>query len=88
MLPEATTTELTKVHHPEGLEENREIAQRGGGVAGAARRAIEAESGRPVVTSQAAIDFTKVVSGVIEANGKEKPTQSIQESDGDGQKDS
>lgn len=70
MLSEATTTEMTKVHNPDGLAENREIARRGGGVAGLAREAIEKDTGRPVVTPQTAIDFTQVVSGVIEATAK------------------
>jgi len=34
MLAEATTTELSKVHQPQGFEENREIAKRGGSYAG------------------------------------------------------
>ena len=46
MLAEATTTELTKVHNPSGLEENQKIAQKGGNVAGNARREIEQETGK------------------------------------------
>ena len=41
MLAEATTTELTKLHNPSGLEENQKIAQKGGNVAGNARREID-----------------------------------------------
>ena len=61
MLAEATTTELTKVHDPQGLEENKIIAKRGGKVAGDARKAIEEDTGRPVITSKNAIDFTNVI---------------------------
>ena len=43
MLAETTTTELSKVHQPEGFEESRIVARRGGKVAGDARRAIEAD---------------------------------------------
>ncbi len=57
MLAEATTTELTKAHNPMGLTENQVIAKRGGGVAGDARKAIEADTGRPVITSERAVDF-------------------------------
>ena len=36
MLAEATTTELTKAQNPQGLEENRIVAQTGGKIAGEA----------------------------------------------------
>ena len=72
MLAETTTTELSKAHRPEGFEESRTIARRGGKVAGDARRAIEADTGRPVPTSQNAAQLNAVVvdmiEGVVEAN--------------------
>ena len=51
MLAEATTTELTNAQNPHGLEENRAVAKQGGKVAGNARKEIESQTGRPVVTS-------------------------------------
>ena len=51
MLAEATTTELTNAQNPQGLEENRAVAKQGGKVAGNARKEIEYQTGRPVVTS-------------------------------------
>ena len=51
MLAEATTTELTNARNPQGLEENRIVAQQGGKVAGNARKEIESQTGRPVITS-------------------------------------
>lgn len=51
MLAEATTTELTNAQNPQGLEENRTVAKQGGKVAGNARKEIESQTGRPVVTS-------------------------------------
>lgn len=51
MLAEATTTELTNARNPQGLEENRVVANQGGKVAGNARKEIEAQTGRPVITS-------------------------------------
>lgn len=51
MLAEATTTELTNARNPQGLEENRVVANHGGKVAGNARKEIEAQTGRPVITS-------------------------------------
>lgn len=79
MLAETTTTELSKAHQPEGFEESRIVARRGGKVAGDARRAIEADTGRPAVTAQNAAQLnavvTDVIQGVAEAdkpNGDEK----------------
>ena len=66
MLAEATTTELAKVHDAQGLSENRKVAQRGGKVSGDARKAIEADTGRAVVTPQNAVDFSNLISNVIE----------------------
>jgi len=50
MLGEASTTEISKNVNPQGLEESKDIAKRGGKVAGEARKNIEKESGRPVIT--------------------------------------
>lgn len=67
MLAEATTTELSKVEEPETFEQSKGVAQRGGSVAGNAREEIEAQTGRPVVTSKNARDFRRVLGEVIEA---------------------
>ena len=66
MLAEATTTELTKVQNPQGLEENRVVAKTGGQIAGEARERIEKETGNPVITSQNANSLNSVVTGMIE----------------------
>lgn len=66
MLAEATTTELSKEHQPETFSENQEIAQRGGRIAGQARRAIEADTGKPVITSKNAAQLNQVVMDMIE----------------------
>lgn len=66
MLAETTTTELSKAHQPEGFEESRIVARRGGKVAGDARRAIEADTGRPAVTAENAAQLNAVVTDVIE----------------------
>ena len=78
MLAEATTTELTRVEHPQGLEENRAVSHRGGKVAGNARKEIEAQTGRPVITAQNAAQLGDVVTHLIEdapaadQNGEDK----------------
>lgn len=64
MLAEATTTELINIKHPQGIAENKEIAQKGGSVAGNARKEIEQETGQKVITPKNAIDFSKLIGEV------------------------
>lgn len=52
MLAEATTTEISRQKKPEGFDENKEIAQQGGAIAGNARKEIEAKSGKPIITTK------------------------------------
>lgn len=52
MLGEASTTEISKNVDPEGFEESKDIAKRGGKVAGGARKNIEKESCRSVITKR------------------------------------
>lgn len=67
MLAEATTTEISKQKAPEGLRENVEVARSGGKIAGDARKAIEQQTGVPVITSQSAAQLNQVVTNLIEA---------------------
>lgn len=67
MLAEATTTEFSKETKPETFAENRKVAQRGGSVAGLARKEIEAQTGKPVVSAKNAVDFTRVLDEVLTA---------------------
>ena len=71
MLAEATTTELSKTNNPQSFEENVDIARRGGGVAGNARKEIEENSGRPVMTSKNAVQLNQVVTELIEGVAKD-----------------
>lgn len=66
MLAEATTTELSKAHQPEGFSENQKIAHRGGSYAGQVRQNIEKDTGHPVITSQNAAQLNTVVVDMIE----------------------
>ena len=79
MLAEATTTEISKQKAPEGLRENVEVARSGGKVAGDARKAIEQQTGVPVITSKNAAQLNQVVSNLIEATSeipdKNKPKE-------------
>ena len=70
MLAEASTTSISRTEQPEGLEENRQVARRGGRIAGNARRELEQETGRPVITSQNAQALQQLVTGVVEEVGE------------------
>ena len=67
MLAEATTTEISRQKAPEGLRENVEVARSGGKVAGDARKAIERQTGVPVIASKSAAQLNQVVTNLIEA---------------------
>ena len=66
MLAEATTTEISKQKGPDTFAENVDIARAGGKVAGDARKAVEAQTGVPVITSQNAVQLNQVVIDMIE----------------------
>ena len=73
MLAEATTTEISKQKAPETLSENIDVARAGGKVAGDARKAIETQTGVPVITSKNAAQLSEVVTNLLEdAGNKEK----------------
>ena len=65
MLAEASTTDIAKAEQPQGFDENQQVARRGGNVAGVARKALEAETGRPVVTAQNAESFRQLVTDIV-----------------------
>lgn len=65
MLAEATTTEFSKELKPATFDESREIARRGGKVAGDARKNIEATTNKSVTTSKNAAELNKIVTGLI-----------------------
>ena len=52
MLAEASTTEISKVKKPDGLDENKDIARKGGKAAKKARLEIEKQTGKSIVSSQ------------------------------------
>lgn len=52
MLGEASTTEIARRRDAQGFPENRESARAGGTIAGDARKALEAKSGKPVVSTE------------------------------------
>lgn len=68
-LAELATAELTDAKNPQGLEENRKVSKEGGSIAGNARKNIESQTGRPVVTSKTAAELGFVVEKLIEGGG-------------------
>lgn len=70
MLAEATTTEISKTVEPQTFEENKQVAKRGGRIAGNARKEIEADTGKPVITGKSAVDFSRLITDVIEESAK------------------
>lgn len=77
MLAEASTTDISKTAKPQTFEENKQVAKRGGKVAGIARQALEAETGKPVITEKNAFDFQQLVTDIVE-DAAELPEQSTE----------
>ena len=80
MLAEASTTDISKTAKPQTFEENKQVAKRGGKVAGIARQALEAETGKPVITEKNAFDFQQLVTDIVE-DAAELPDQSGEKKD-------
>ena len=51
-LAEASTTEISKVENPDGFDESRDVAKRGGNIAGNARKELEAVTGKSVISKK------------------------------------
>lgn len=64
MLAETATKDIANTSNPQGFEENRKVAKRGGNVAKVAKETLEQETGEPVITSKNAIDFGRLISDV------------------------
>ena len=65
MLAETATKDIAEAKNPQGLEENKQVAQDGGSIAGDARKSIEARTGKPVITSKNAIDLGRLICDVV-----------------------
>lgn len=65
MLAETATKDIAEAKNPQGLDENKQVAQDGGSIAGDARKSIEARTGKPVITSKNAIDLGRLISDVV-----------------------
>ena len=60
ILAEASTTELSKQRDPQGVEEQKKVAKEGGSVAKVARKQLETQLGRSVISPTKAKDYLKI----------------------------
>lgn len=65
-LGEIATREIAKKENPKGLNENIDVARRGGKIAGNARKDLENELGESVVTSNNALNYEYIEEKEIE----------------------
>ena len=65
MLAETATKDIANTSNPQGFEENKKVAKRGGNVAKIAKETLEQETGQPVITSKNAVDFGRLIGDVI-----------------------
>ena len=68
MLAETATRELSEAEKPDGLNQTISVAKKGGKIAGDARKAIENETGKPVITNKTASQLNHTVVQMIEAS--------------------
>lgn len=66
MLAEATTTEISKRKNPKNLEENAQIAKKGGSIAGSARKQIEEVTGEEIITPKNHLPIIEKTKGISE----------------------
>ena len=72
MLAETATKDIANTSNPQGLEENKRVAKRGGDVAKVAKETLEKETGQPVITPKNAIDFGKLINDVTEESATKR----------------
>jgi len=77
MLAETSAKDISKETDPQTFRENMEVARQGGEIAGIAREALEARTGRSVITSQNAAQLNAVVTDMIERIAGEPEPEEI-----------
>ena len=68
MLGERVTTEISQQEKPEGFEGNKDVARRGGNVAGVARKETEKELGHSVISSENFLNLDEKSNGTLSEN--------------------
>lgn len=82
-LAETATREISQREQPEGFDQSRFVAQRGGRIAGNARKELEAELGQSIITRKNASQLNHVITQMIEASAESTlpPTNRDREKD-------
>ena len=57
ILAEASATEISKAQNPKGFRQSAEVARKGGKIAGDARKKLEVQTGRSVISPEKASDY-------------------------------
>ena len=57
ILAEASTTEISKAQNPKGFKQSAAVARKGGKIAGDARKKLESQIGRSVISREKASDY-------------------------------
>lgn len=70
MLAETSTKDISKAEKPETFIQSQEVAHRGGKIAEIARKALESETGHPVITPKNAAELLAVIVNMIEETAK------------------
>lgn len=68
MLAEVSTKEISEAEKPDDMDKHKDVARRGGKVAGDARRAIESQTGKKIITKKNATDFRDLMNNLIESD--------------------
>lgn len=66
MLAEVATKDIAEAKNPLGLEENKEVAKKGGNIAKTAKESIEKQTGKSVISSKNATDTSALLTHIID----------------------
>ncbi|MFH0860070.1 MAG: Bro-N domain-containing protein [Candidatus Altiarchaeota archaeon] len=72
MLGEAATTEIARKRDARGFIQNKTVARRGGTIAGDARKKLEYESGRSVITSENYLQIPEKLKRIVRKRGQKQ----------------
>jgi hypothetical protein len=77
ILGEAAATEITRQEDAQGFSENQIAARKGGRIAGNARRELEAETGKPVVSATNYLDKPQIEQDLLPGSDELEEDESL-----------
>jgi hypothetical protein len=80
ILGEAATTEITRRDDSQRFTENQTAARKGGRIAGNARRELEAETGKPVVSSTNYLEKPQIEHEELSAGDEDDLSSAVEHS--------